>query len=307
MIIDKREIKKVRLILNPIAGTSNNLRRLLRRIKTELNTADPDLQLKISLTGDSGDALLFAKEAVEEGYEMVITVGGDGTINEVVNGLVGSNTILGAIPLGTANVFAEELGIPINIEGACKLLLTGRIHRVDLGKIEDRYFLWIAGIGLDAYIAEHLAPIEKENLGIFAYFFFALRQLRKLKSYQVKIRINGKSVTRDALCIIVGNAASYSSPLEISALSSISDGYLDILLFKRLTLSGIFRSIFWFTVGRRTYYRDVKYFDIEYFKVKDAFIDTYPKALAHADGEVVGTVPVNVTIFPKSLSIILPD
>lgn len=303
----KREIRKVKLILNPVSGEGKT-KKALRGIRSALHRREPNLRLKTFLSGEEGEAYLAAKEAVIEGYEMVIVAGGDGTIKEVVSGLANSNVVLGIIPLGTANTFAEEARIPTNIDSACKLLATGKVHRVDLGRIKDHYFLWIAGIGIDAYVAKatRTSQVLKETMGTLSYFLIALSFIGKVKAHKMKIIIDGKEIHTKAANVIIGNLASFDGDLKINGFAASCDGYLDVCVYRRITFLAIIRGIFWFILGRKTYYRDVKYFDVEYYKGKNIKIDSYPPALVHVSGEIIGETPIECEVVPSALSVIIP-
>lgn len=306
--VRKREIRKVKLILNPVSGEGKT-KKALRGIRSALYRREPNLQLKTFLSGEEGEAYLAAKEAVQEGYEMVIVAGGDGTIKEVVSGLANSDVVLGIIPLGTANTFAQEARIPTNIDSACELLATGKVHRVDLGRIKDHYFLWIAGIGMDAYAAKitHASQALKETMGTISYLIVSLSLIGKIKTHKMKITIDGKEIHTKAANVIIGNLASFDGDLKINGLDASCDGYLDVCIFRKFTALGIIRGIFWFILGRKTYYRDVKYFDIEYYRGKNIKIDSYPSVLVHVSGEIIGETPIECEVVPSALSVIIPD
>jgi len=130
-------------------------------------------------------------------------------------------------------------------------------------------------------------------------------ELLKLKPYQMKIHIDDKIVDTKALNVIVGNTASYDGDLKISAKESLGDGYFDVCIYRKFDIFSVIRGIFWFIIGRYSYYRDVASFDVVYFKAKRVAIETNPPVVVHIDGEVIGKTPVKFTIVPKAISIIL--
>src|SRR5204862_2762992 len=122
--------------------------------------------VELRLTQGAGDARRLAREAVEQHIDVVIAAGGDGTINEVIQELAGSETALGVLPFGTVNVWARETNIPLDNTSACAVLLHGETRRIDLGKVNDRYFLLMVGIGLDAVIAQAVEKKPIKRLGV---------------------------------------------------------------------------------------------------------------------------------------------
>ena len=301
----KSRPSQVRILVNPLAG-EGEAKITVKKIRKALNKRMPESKIDIIFSRTKGDLSTLAKEAVRDECEMVVAVGGDGAINEVIQGLAGSSVVLGIIPRGTGNVFAQEMKIPNNIDQACKILETGEIRRVDLGKVSDRYFLWLAGIGVDALVAQELTSEAKDKLGIFSYFIFALKHLKKIPYTKININCEGVESNFKALCLFAGNATSYDGKLNIKSVDSMDDGYLDVCIAQKVTPLGIIRQILWFLIGRKTYYRDIQYFDVIYLRAKKLRIQSEPPVFVHTDGEVIGQTPCECTIEPSSLSIIFP-
>lgn len=307
------EIKRVKLILNPVAG-EGKVKQTLQRIRKILEEKDPNIKLSVFLSGDRGELTPVAREAGEEKFPLVIVAGGDGAINEAVNGIAGTETALGIIPLGTGNVFAREMGIPLNIEGACQTIVTGETKRIDLGKLGDKYFIWMAGVGLDAMIAQEVPWDVKDSIGVFAYFIFAIRHIRDVRKHFEKLKVDmeiqfddEEPIKRRVLTAIVGNATTYNTgKLKINSKESIDDGYFDVMIGKKPSYFWIVRVIVRFIFGKFTYYEDLKWFDAEIKKAKKIKIMTDPPTPVHIDGEVVGGTPCEFEIVPKSLSLIIP-
>lgn len=300
------EIKRAKLLINPMAG-EGKVKQAVRKIQRALAAYAPDIHADIFFTRQKGDAANAAREAVAQGYQLVIVAGGDGAMNEVVQGLAESHLPLGIIPMGTSNVCAQEIGIPRDIEKACAVLGAGNVRRVDLGKAGDRYFLWLAGVGIDALVAKEITPEAKDNLGVFAYFMFAFRHARSIPYFSVSMDLLGKreSFSR-AFAVIVGNATTYDGNLKIRSAQAMDDGFLDVVVAQRMPLIAILRQMFWFFIGRRTYYRDVKYLDVKHYRVKSIRVDSFPPVLIHTDGEVIGETPSTFHVVPKALSLIVP-
>lgn len=156
---------RIKLIANPIAG--GDARSSIARAVAFLQASGARVEL--ILTSRRGDAENAAREAKNEDFDLIIAAGGDGTLNEVANGLAGSAVPLAFLPLGTANVMAIEMGLPAGIEAACQVALEGKVRSVALAKIDGRYFLMMAGFGFDAAAVRKVSPKLKRRTGKLAY------------------------------------------------------------------------------------------------------------------------------------------
>ena len=163
----------LRVIYNPVAGPKAV--RKIDRIRVVLTRRG--LPHEIVKTGGPGHATRLAREAALEGHTAVIAVGGDGTINEVANGLAGSETRLCVVPHGTGNVFAAEAGLPPSVEACVDLLFSGKTADIPLARAGNRYFVLLASAGFDAEVVERMTPRGKNVLGIAAYGLAGLRHL----------------------------------------------------------------------------------------------------------------------------------
>ncbi|MCF6178858.1 MAG: hypothetical protein L3J63_05640 [Geopsychrobacter sp.] len=163
--------KRIKLIANPVSG--GDARPNIERARTVLEASGAWVDLFV--TGKTGDARAAADCATAQDYDLVIAAGGDGTLNEVANGLIGRNLPLAFLPLGTANVMALEMGIPTNIEAACAIALGGTRRKVHLAEIDGRLFLMMVGVGFDAAAVEAVSSSLKKNTGKFAYVVAGLQ------------------------------------------------------------------------------------------------------------------------------------
>lgn len=304
----KGEIKRVKVILNPFAG-EGRIKKSVKEIRNSFNKISKDLKVDFFCSRNAGDLKICAEESVKEGYDIVVVAGGDGAINETIQGMAGKDIPLGIIPLGTANTFAQEMGIPKDIFSACKIIAEGNVKKVDLGRTgTGRYFLWLSGVGVDALVAKEVHGETKENLGIFAYFLFALKQLKKVPYANITVWIDGKKENFPrAIIVIIGNSVTYEGgDFSIKSQEGFADGYFDVIVVERVTFLFVLRAIFWFAIGRKTYYRDSKYLPAKYYKARKIKVESIPKVFVHTDGELIGETPQEFEISPLSLSLILP-
>jgi diacylglycerol kinase (ATP) len=279
------------VIINPTAR-SERARALCRKIEHLSSRAF------VRITNAPGEARALAREAAADGCERIVAAGGDGTINEVVNGIAGSRTALGLLPLGTMNVFATELGLPIgNLRKCWDVIEHGQIKPVDLLRANDRYFVQLAGIGFDAQIVAATSFDFKKTLGPLSYIISAT-QIASKKPPKLTVRGGG---TRDGSFVMIGNGRYYGGPFVLFKSARIDDGLLDVLIFKNLGYLDIVRYFQAIMLGNHTALSDVEYFQAPQVRVTSA--EPVP---VEADGDVIGNLPVTFKVQPKSLRVLVP-
>jgi len=189
-------------------------------------------------TAGTGHATELARQAAARGYEAVISAGGDGTLNEVLNGVVGSPTALGVLPAGTVNVWAREVGIPLpnvwqHLRGATRVLLEGEIRAIDVGRAGERHFILSAGVGLDARIVAQAAdsPEWARTVQPLEFVPPAVASAITFQGERLAITIDGAEVYREALQVIVANTALYTRFVRVATEARLDDGLLDVCIF----------------------------------------------------------------------------
>lgn len=215
--------KRALLIINPISGTRSK-NGLGAEVKGKLQPFGIDVDIK--KTEAQGHAFQLASEAVEQGYDMVISAGGDGTVNEVANALSFSDCTLGILPFGSGNGLARSLGIPMEPLSALKLIEAGNTLVCDRGMVNNKPFYCTFGIGFDAAVSEKFASMKKR--GRVTYIRSAFREFLNYKSQAYAILINGKIITDKALLIAVCNAPQYGNNAYIGPKAKLTDGLLDL-------------------------------------------------------------------------------
>jgi len=178
-----------------------------------------NVDIDLVSTSGPGDATRIAAHAAQDGFNEVIVSGGDGTVNEALQGLAGSNARLGILPTGTANVLARELKLPLNARQAAEVVARGRIRKIHLGcAIEEngtrRYFCLMAGVGLDASVISRVHPGLKKRIGKAAFWYSGLSQLADWQPIPFEIEVNGK--TYEATFAVIGKAAGYGGELAVT-------------------------------------------------------------------------------------------
>lgn len=257
-------------------------------------------------TGGKGHATTLACEAAESGCDVVVACGGDGTVNEIANGLAGTETALAVIRGGTANVWAKEVAIPRDPLAAVRLVSEGRRRRMDLGVVEGdegqrRFFLLMAGAGLDGYVVRRVPERVKQRLGAAAYVFYGLRESLRFRPEPASLLIDGEAVTAHLLWLLAANTRSYGGVINVASDALADDGLLDVFVFEG-------RGI------RRTFGHGLRILRRKYDGAKDvvhrrasAIEISAPAALdCQVDGESLDFAPRAIRIAPLALAVMLP-
>jgi len=286
--------KKMTFIVNPISGGGKGI-----RIKKILESSDLSNthDVVIHTTTVIGEAFEVTKKAVENQTDIVVAVGGDGTVNEIGSALIGSNTIMGIIPAGSGNGLANHLDIPSNIQKAIELLKRNTVKDIDTGTMNNRPFMNVAGTGLDAQISRKFAQSKKR--GWFNYFKIMLLTGTNIIESNFHIKYNGTERTVNAYMITAANSTQFGNNARIAPHANIEDGKIDICIMKGTGLLRSALSLYKLMTGSL---KNGKYY--ETFQTDEIEIGN-TDGWGHVDGEpckLDGTIHINVN--PKSLKVI---
>jgi len=254
------------------------------------------------LTQGEGDGIRLARAGVEEGFDVVCAIGGDGTVNETINGLAGTDVPLAIIPTGTVNVLATELGIPLDPPDAVRLLEAGTVSWIDLGLAGERYFGLMAGVGMDAAVVASLSPAMKKA---FKEAAFAMQGLANyLTKEEPRIRVTCEERSVEGYFAVFGNASNYGGGFGITPLADMRDGLLDVCVLKdKSFLSTV---SYWTAALINAHLRHPK---VEYFRTESAQIVTVEpdkEVLVQTDGEMAGRLPLTCSVVPRALRVVVP-
>jgi YegS/Rv2252/BmrU family lipid kinase len=295
---------KTCVIFNPTARGEKARR--FRRHLDEIGT-----QSVLKLTTGPGEARRLAAEAVNEGFGTVVAAGGDGTVNEVLNGMGDApegfaQARLAVLPLGTVNVFARELEIPLKIAAAWECIRRGRETQIDLpcaqsshnGLRQSRYFAQLAGAGLDARAVELVAWELKKKLGVLAYVFAGLKALIGAPA-EITLRAGG--ATAMGALVLVGNGRLYGGSFRIFPRADLRDGLLDACLFPRVN---------WLTLARCSpgllLRGQLPGSAVKLFQAKEITLTAANRTPAEIDGELFGALPASFSLAPYRLRVVVP-
>ena len=293
-------MKKTLVILNP-AAHSDKAARLVDRLHALSRGAE------IRLSAMPGDGETLARAAIREGFTTIVAAGGDGTINEVVNGIAGGasepapRVTLGILPVGTMNVFAVELGIPLHsLEKAWKVIEQGHVRELDLPRAGSRCFVQLAGVGRDAEVVRRTTRESKKALGPLSYLL-SLAQIAGEKPPPITLEC-GHGVTRTGSFVLLGNGRFYGGPFKMFRNGSHTDGVLDVLVFKNQSPWDLLRYMHAILMGQHVNLADVEYFQSHTITLR-AGEGNVPYEL---DGEFVGYLPLTVSLDERALSVLAP-
>jgi len=310
--------KKAAIIYNPQAGAGIQLSPLflklvgirklgqetfsskqasIEKVKEYLSKYGIDAQ--ILATQHAGHATTLAKDLANRSYDLVVAAGGDGTINEVINGIATSNTVLGIIPLGTANVLAMELNIPIEIDAACQLIASGNSSLVDLGQANGRYFACMVGIGFDAHVLNRADSKLKRIMGILSYPMIVLWELMSYRFRLICLKIDDSDEIKRGYYVIVGNSKYYAGETMITHLADMKDGYLDVCIFKHKSIFHILAYIF--SIWSKNIDKNM---GVEYLQCKKISVLKKGKHAIHVDAEYLCNSSAAIQICPKALLVV---
>lgn len=284
------------LIINP-AARSGKSKESLPKIKSFFKRKG--LKLEVQKTKKKTDGKNLAKKAAKSGAKVVIAAGGDGTINEVVNGIAGTSSSLGIIPLGTANVFAMELNIPEDTIMACKHIIGREAKTIDIGNVNGHYFISWAGIGLHSHMIKDTekAPRLKMALGALAYPITGLKTFFTYTPSRMSVNVDSKHY--HGYFVLVGNIKYYGGKFKVLPAASSNDGLLDVCIFKKRSMLDNFKYTIAASIGKH-----IAYEDVDYLQAKKLTIDSFNPALIHADAELISRTPARITVKKKYLKLI---
>lgn len=220
--------KQILFIINPISGGRSS-KGIPDRIKAGIDSGK--YEYKFKFTESAGHAITLANEAIADKTDIIVAVGGDGTMNEVASCLIKSNSILGIIPVGSGNGLARHLGIPLNINKAIQLIDQGHYQLIDTVSINKRPFISIAGVGFDALIAKKFASSKKR--GIINYLRLIASLYIPYKPKKHKLKINGTTIISRVLFISFANSNQFGYNTQIAPKAKLTDGLLDICIVKK--------------------------------------------------------------------------
>ncbi len=276
--------KRIRFICNPVSGSQvGRYIRRTKRMKDKLIDRFLDMdqyEYDIFFTEKNGHASELCLDAVKNNYDIVVAVGGDGTVNEVGSVLVGSNVALGIVPAGSGNGFSRHLHIPMHLKGALKVINEGNIIKVDTGLIRPLsvnnpendwvHFICTAGMAFDAHMAEKFAKMKRR--GFWEYIKITAKEVFSYKARNYKLLIDGEERLFKAYVLTIANASQYGNNAVVSPSAKVTDGELDVCVFNDFPIYKVFKIVFQLftrSIDRSGYMEIFKAKEVTVFKEED--------------------------------------
>lgn len=281
------------MILNPAARGEK-----AGRLRARIGALSPDAVVRE--TSAPGDARRLAEEGVDEGFSVIVAAGGDGTLNQVVNGMSESDAALGILPVGTMNVFASEIGIPQgNVEKAWAVVERGNVVSLDLPVAGGQYFIQLAGVGLDAEVVRQTSSDAKRALGPLSYLL-TLAQVAAVKPPRVRaVTVDGAE--REGSFLLIGNGRLYGGPFPLFKHARLDDGLLDVVVFQNQSHWDVVRYFQAIAFGTHP---DLP--DVEYLQTPSLTVTSEGDVPVELDGEVAGVLPCEFRISNRKLRVLAP-
>jgi YegS/Rv2252/BmrU family lipid kinase len=287
------------IIANPTSGSYAHHAAHLEETVAFLQEHGWNVALR--LTEAAGDARRLAREAVKQQAEVVIAAGGDGTINEVIQELAGTRTALGVLPIGTVNDWAREIGIPLDVKGARDILVHGRTRHIDLGRVNEHYFLLMVGIGLDGAITQKVERHPLKRLGVAGYLLASAWYGLRYRSFVTSVVSNERVEQIPALQIVVGNTQLYGGAIKFTWQAKADDGLLDVVIVRKCGVLGRLLVVVELFLPKK------RMASITYARSEAIEIRTPEPVAMQIDGDPIGSTPACFTTVPGALKVVVPN
>jgi YegS/Rv2252/BmrU family lipid kinase len=261
----------------------------------------PSQLQNIHYTEYGGHAKVLCQQAIDANFPLIVAVGGDGTINEVIQPLAHSQQALAVIPTGSGNGLARHLGIPLEIENAVAAIEKSEVLAIDLGKANNSYFISNAGVGFDAKVCNAIK--QSKFRGFKMYLYEVIKHYFNYKSVKYTITIEGEIITEQAFFLNVANGSEFGYGFKVAPTANIQDALLDMILIKKINFWNAFGIVYDGFRGKLTSNKYVMHRTAKNFKIES---DEMPFYQTDGDAHNNENNQCIISIFPKSLQILVP-
>ena len=292
------------LILNPAAGRKGGLTTNAFSLDdARALLARHGIEATVFCTERASHATELAKQALDEGYRRILAAGGDGTVAEVAESLIGTTATLGILPLGSIMNIARMLGVPRDLEGAADVITAGRVARIDVGRAEatarQTYFLEAAGVGIDAGIFIYATQLDLGNWRSLRPFLTFLRRYRPRRMF---LRLDGQPIQVRASMVTIANGPYLGAAMTLAPDAKLDDRQFDVRIFTRFSRLELVRHFLSIVGGRRAYHPKIL---TRRARVVD--VTGNRPLMAHADSHPLGTTPARFELIPAALNVLVGD
>ncbi len=289
---------RVQAIINPISGVGS--KRKIPKMLEEV-CREKGFSLSIAFTEYPGHASELTRKALEEGFNCIIAVGGDGTVNEIAKTMLHSDAVLGIIPKGSGNGLARELHIPMDVRRAVDLLAKGHISQIDACEANGRVFFCTCGVGFDAKVSESFA--QEKHRGSLTYIKNTIEEYLNYKPEPYELIVDDQTIKEKAFLVACANASQYGNNAFIAPHANIQDGKMDVTIlspFTPLDIAPLAIQLFTRQIDRNS--------KIKVMKAKKVTIIRHNPGLMHLDGDpIMAESRIDISVIPKSLRVITPE
>jgi len=296
----EKKIKNIHIIINPASGRTEPILSIIN-----LAMKEAGVQWDVSITKEKGDGIQLAKAAVRQGADVVGVYGGDGTVMEVISGLMGSVVPLAILPGGSANIMANELNIPKDLKEACKLICEGQalLHTIDVGQFDKHYFIIGVSLGFEAEMVKGTNRKTKNKIGRFAYLLSAIAALKKITKVRYDLTIDGQEDKVEGVTCIIANTGNVGfTDISLDKHIDVSDGLLDVVVVRKANLSLFKLMVLALLRGERPDNVEL----VKHWQGKDIKISASPKQMVQCDGEVLEKIPSHIKVIPAAITVLVP-
>ena len=290
-------LEHILFIVNPVSGIGKQ-KGVEKLIESRLDKTR--FIASIAYTNAPGHATEISHTAAADGVDIVVAVGGDGTVNETAAGLVGTDTALAIVPAGSGNGLARHLKIPMNLKRAIDIINIGKVLKIDTATINDQLFVNVAGVGFDASVAKKFAVAGKR--GFSTYLRITTNSYKNYEPKQYTLVIDGKIIKRRALLISFANSSQFGNNTSIDPTASINDGYIDVCIVGKMPY---WKALFLAPLLFLKKFDQTRY--IEIIRAREVILKRRKGKSIHLDGDpkVMGK-ELTMKINPLSLNVIAP-
>ncbi len=288
--------KNIFLIINLFAGHGENRK---KKIDTAVSWLKSNTdKVEFSYTNHPGHATELASSAAILGFDLVVAVGGDGTVNEVAQGLIGTSTPMGIIPMGSGNGLARDLGISMNVVKSASNLIDGNMQQIDVCRINNQRFLCTAGIGFDAQVADKMS--KAPTRGFTRYIKLTLQESISFKPFKIKMIVDDVLIEKPVFLVTFANASQFGNNARIAPNASMTDGLIDVVVVKP------FNKIWLPVFGIGLFTRIIpKLPFVECYKARNIQLENAGTDIFHFDGEPGKlALPATITIDSEKLFVV---
>ena len=293
---DEQFSKRLLIVYNPAAGQRHAKR--FSTIKDELERRGCDIHIRE--TTRRGDAEAFARSADVTRYDVVVAAGGDGTIREVMSGLVGRGLTLGIIPLGTANVLAAELGLPDDLQALATTLTKGTRMLCYPGLANGHLFMLMAGVGFDARVVKNASPKLKSLIGKGAYVWAIIQELIRNTPDRYEIQFEGRTIS--AASVIIGKGRFYAGRYSWTPDARLYQPFFQVCLFKSSDGWSILKNIVGLVLGTVPKSKNVTLLETDQLRIIGD-----PSEPVQGDGDIIACLPLEIGISQQTLELLIPN